>query len=184
MTRMPVPTRDQAPTASQPMLDDVIQQFGFLPNAFRVAALSPAVLTGLTALSSALQSTLDESLRGKIALAVSSVNGSPACIATHTRFAERTLRMTPEEVAQSLAGHAAEARTDAALCFAVSVADTRGNVRDSDVEKIRAAGYDDAQIVEIIAAAVYYLFTNFINNVCKPDLDYLFSTEEALRHGP
>ena len=36
---------------------------------------------------------------------------------------------------------------------------------------MRGAGYTDPQILAIVALAVQFLFTNFINNVNQTDLD-------------
>ena len=44
MKRFAIPTRDEAPAASQPLLDTVNAQLGTIPNLFRLVALSPAAL--------------------------------------------------------------------------------------------------------------------------------------------
>jgi alkylhydroperoxidase family enzyme len=56
--------------------------------------------------------------------------------------------------------------------FATRVAEERGHVTDEDIEEVRRAGFDDAQILEIVAVAVQYMFTNFINNVGLTILDF------------
>ena len=50
MPRIAVPTRDEAPAESQPILDSVGVQLGFIPNLHRLMSLSPAALTGLIGL--------------------------------------------------------------------------------------------------------------------------------------
>ena len=54
MPRIAVPTRDDAPAESQPILDSVGVQLGFIPNLHRLMSLSPAALTGLIGLRGAL----------------------------------------------------------------------------------------------------------------------------------
>jgi alkylhydroperoxidase family enzyme len=56
--------------------------------------------------------------------------------------------------------------------FATRVAEERGHVTDEDLEEVRRAGFDDAQILEIVAVAVQYMFTNFVNNVALTILDF------------
>jgi hypothetical protein len=63
-----VPTRDEAPAESRPILDSVREQLGFIPNLHRLMALSPAALTGLQGL---LSKALDLRTRDAISLAVS-----------------------------------------------------------------------------------------------------------------
>src|SRR6202044_2936897 len=71
MPRIVVPTRDEAPTESQPILDSVGKQLGFIPNLHRLMALSPAAITGLVGLQGPLSKTLDLRTRDAISLAVS-----------------------------------------------------------------------------------------------------------------
>jgi hypothetical protein len=47
-----------------------------------------------------------------------------------------------------------------------------GKVADEDLQSMRDGGYNDAQIVEIVTASVYYLFTNLINNVFDTAVDF------------
>ncbi|MEQ1782273.1 MAG: carboxymuconolactone decarboxylase family protein, partial [Hyphomonadaceae bacterium] len=75
MARLTIPTRDQSPAASQPVLDAVGKQLGVIPNLFRLLGLSPAALEGYSALSGALGKTLDPKTRERIALAVAQANG-------------------------------------------------------------------------------------------------------------
>lgn len=56
--------------------------------------------------------------------------------------------------------------------FATRVAEERGHVTDEDLEEVRRAGFDDAQILEIVAVAVRYMFTNFVNSVALTILDF------------
>ena len=44
MSRLPIPTREDAPASSQPLLDAVDKQLGTVPNLFRLMSISPAVL--------------------------------------------------------------------------------------------------------------------------------------------
>ena len=58
-----------------------------------------------------------------------------------------------------------------ALRFALQLLDTRG--RDAEaVHAVRAAGFDDAQIVEIVAHVALNLFTNYVNVALAVPLDF------------
>ena len=54
MSRLSIPTRDDAPDASKPVLDAVHAQLGVVPNMFRLIAQSPAALSGFAANNGAL----------------------------------------------------------------------------------------------------------------------------------
>ena len=77
MTRIATPASiADAPAASQPLLEAVKNQFGSVPNLFRVASNSPAALEGYLGLSGALaKGSLPAATRERIALAVAEING-------------------------------------------------------------------------------------------------------------
>src|SRR5271166_89782 len=63
MSRLAIPTRDDVPEASKPILDAVQKQLGVVPNMFRLIASSPAALQGFTGNNGALTKTLDVKTR-------------------------------------------------------------------------------------------------------------------------
>jgi len=73
MTRIAIPSLDNAPEASKPTLDAVHKQLGSVPNLFRLIALSPAALTAYASANAALAKTLDLKTRERIALAEEAV---------------------------------------------------------------------------------------------------------------
>jgi alkylhydroperoxidase family enzyme len=48
----------------------------------------------------------------------------------------------------------------------------RGAVSDADFAAVRAAGYSDAEIVEIVTHVALNTLTNYINEVLKTDIDF------------
>ena len=56
--------------------------------------------------------------------------------------------------------------------FAAKVVRERGHVSDADVQAVRMAGYDDAQIVEIVQHVALNTWTNYINEVAKTEIDF------------
>ena len=43
---------------------------------------------------------------------------------------------------------------------------------DDDVRTIKLAGYDDAQVIEIVLHVALNTWTNYINEVAKTDIDF------------
>lgn len=43
---------------------------------------------------------------------------------------------------------------------------------DADVEKVRAAGFNDQELVEIVAHVGVNVFTNYFNNVARTVVDF------------
>jgi len=172
MSRISTPTRDAAPAASQPLLDGVFKKLGVVPNLYRVFALSPAALEGLLGLGGALSKSLDLKTRERIAIAVAEVNGCDYCLSAHTYIGLKLAKITPEDAELSRKGASTDAKAAAAVRFAAKVAQLRGKVSDDDVAAVKAAGYSEAQIVEIVGLVAENVMTNFLNNVAQTDIDF------------
>ena len=77
MSRIPVPTMEQAPVESQALLAAVKSQLGTVPNMYRILANSPAALEAFLGFYSALdRGDVDPLTRERIALAVAEANGN------------------------------------------------------------------------------------------------------------
>lgn len=172
MSRITVPARASAPEASQPLLAAVEKQLGTVPNLFRLISLSPAALQGFLGLDAALSKALDVKTRNRIALAVAEVNGCDYCLSAHTYLALNLAKLGAEEIALNRQGASADAKANAAVAFAAAVTRERGKVRDEDVQAVKDAGYSEAQIVEIAAIVAQNVFTNFLNNIARTEIDF------------
>jgi uncharacterized peroxidase-related enzyme len=172
MSRITIPARESVPEASKPIMDAVEKQLGVVPNMFRVFALSPAALAGYASLNGGLDKALDLKTRERIALAVAQVNKCDYCLSAHTYLAVNLAKISPDEAALARHGHSPDARIDAALQFAQAVTQKRGQVSDAELAAVKAAGYSEAQVVEIIAVVAENVMTNFLNNVAQTDIDF------------
>jgi uncharacterized peroxidase-related enzyme len=172
MNRFTIPTRDEAPAASQPLLDAVNSQLGTIPNLFRLVALSPAALQGFLSLSGALGRALDVKTRERIALAVAEVNGCNYCLSAHTYLGLHLARLDETEIAANRLGHSHDARADAAVAFAKKVVETRGKVSEADLAAVKLGGFSEGQIVEIVVTVALNVLTNFVNNVADTPIDF------------
>lgn len=174
MSRIPTPaTIAAAPAAAQPLLEAVKKQLGSAPNLFRITANSPAALEGYLGLNGALaKGALDAATRERIALAVAQVNGCRYCLAAHTYLGKNIAKLGDAEIAANRNGHSADPKADAAVSFARKVTLDRGAVTDADFAQVRAAGYSDAEIVEIVAHVALNTLTNYINEVFGTEVDF------------
>lgn len=172
MSRISVPALEVAPAAAQPILDAVKKQLGSVPNLFRLTALSPAVLTGMTNLTGALGRVLDVKTRERIAIATAQVNGCDYCLSAHTYLALNLAKISPEEIEMNRRGTSSDPKADAAVRFAAKVAQLRGKVNDADLAAVKFAGFSEAQIIEIVAVVAENFLTNLLNNVAATDIDF------------
>lgn len=174
MSRIPTPaTIADAPEASQPQLQAVEQLLGSVPNLFRLVSNSPAALEGYLGLNGALgKGSLDAQTRERIALAVANYNGCSYCNAAHTYLGKNLAKLDDAEIAANRAGRSNDAKASAAVSFAITVVKARGQVDAADVEAVKAAGYSDAELVEIVGHVALNVLTNYVNEVFGTEVDF------------
>lgn len=173
MSRIPTPTVETAPEKAQPLLAAVNKQLGSVPNLFRIVSNSPAALDAYVGFSGALgKGRLAAATRERIALAVAEVNGCGYCLAAHAFLGRNLAKLDDAEIAANRNGASNDPKADAAVRFAAKVARNRGQVSEADVAAVKAAGYGDGEVVEIIAHVALNVFTNYVNEALKTEIDF------------
>jgi len=180
MQRIPSLSIETAPEGSKPLLEAVKKQLGMVPNLFGVFAQSPAVLNAYLSLSGALGAAkISAQLREQIALVVAGVNACDYCASAHTLMGKGA-GVAADELAANLAGQSSDAKVQAALDFASAIVNSRGHVADADLAAVRAAGYGDDEVVELVAVTMVNILTNYFNHVAATVVDFpLVSTAKA-----
>ena len=172
MSRIAIPTAENTPAASLPILATVGKSLGVVPNLFKVTGLSTAALEGYVGLNGAAAKTLDVKTSERIALAVAQANGCDYCLSAHTYLATNVAKLDAAEIAAARHGHSADVKADAAVAFAKKIVELRGKVSDADLAAVRNAGFSDAQVIEIIINVALNTLTNLVNNVAQTDIDF------------
>jgi len=181
MQRLQAVSIEQATGKAKDLLSGVKAELGTAPNLLRVMANSPAVLDAYLGFGGALKSGgLSAKDRERIALAVGEANGCEYCLSAHSAIG-KSVGLTPDQIACARRGREDDLKTDALLRFARSIVDQRGEVSDKDFEAVRAAGWNDGEIAEIVANVALNIFTNYINHVAGTEVDFpLASKLEAM----
>lgn len=174
MSRISTPaTIEASPAAARPFLDAVKKQLGSVPNMFRIVANSPAALEGYLGLNGALsKGALDAKTRERIALAVAEINGCGYCLSAHTYLGKNVAKLDDAEITANRSGASNDLKADAAVRFAAKIVNLRGHVSEADVAAVKLAGYDDAQVVEIVLHVALNTLTNYVNEVLSTDIDF------------
>ena len=172
MHRVPLIDRQATSADRQALLDPIQAAFGTTPNMFRAVANSPAALKTMWAAFGALGSgVLSAQLGEQIAVAVADRNACEYCLAAHTALG-RKAGVSAQALRDAQGGESVDAKTHAALRFAVKLVNERGQVDDADVNALRGAGYSDEEVVEIVAHVALNLFTNYINVALAVPVDF------------
>ena len=87
-------------------------------------------------------------------------------------MAKNLAKLDAAEITANRNGASNDPKADAAVRFAAKVVQARGHVSDDDVRAVKLAGYDDAQVVEIVLHVALNTWTNYINVVAKTDIDF------------
>ena len=173
MSRLNIPSVDNAPDASKPLFAAVKKQLGVVPNLMKMVGHSPAALEGYLSLNGALaKGKLDVKLRESIALAVAEYNGCDYCLSAHDYLGRNVAKLNDAEIDSAREGRSSDSRTHAALRFARSVAESRGRVSDAEIATLRNAGFDEAGVIEIVVNVALNVLTNYVNNVAQTDIDF------------
>ena len=173
MSRIPIPTAEQTPAASLPLLEAVNKQLGVVPNLMKLVGTSPAALEGYLSLNGALgKGSVGVKTTERIALAVAELNACSYCLSAHTYLGKNVAKLDETDMAANRKGGSTDAKAAAAVLFAKRVTLERGHVADADFQAVKAAGYTDAQILEIVLLVALNTLTNYVNNVAKTEIDF------------
>jgi uncharacterized peroxidase-related enzyme len=180
MSRIPPVDRNTTNDTIRKNFDAIQKQLGTVPNMMRTMAQSSSVLDAYLGFGAALRSgRLPVSLHEQIALAVAEINSCDYCLSAHTALG-RGAGLSNDELTASREARAVEPKAAAALEFARAVVERRGDVRDQDLAVVRAAGYSDGDIAEIIAHVGLNVFTNYFNRAAHTEIDFPLVTAGQL----
>ncbi len=171
MNRVPLIDRNHTTADRKALLDDIHGAFGTVPNMFRAVANSPAALKSMWGAFALGGGRLAPVLGEQIAVAIADRNACDYCLAAHTALG-RKAGASAEAMQAAQAGRSDDPKTDAALRFALKLVSDRGQVSTQDIDAMRALGFDDEDLVEIMAHVALNLFTNYVNVAFDTPVDF------------
>ena len=174
MSRLSVPDLESDTGPSGQVYAQVKKAIGSVPNTFAsIAAHGPAALRSVLAADAVLASgSLSRRDQETIKLIVSSVAGCDYCVAAHSLLG-KLAGLKPDELKNIRDGKpTGDGKRDALARFVRKLAATSGTVSDEEFAAIKAAGYSDAQLVEISLAFATTVFTNVFNRINDTEIDF------------
>jgi AhpD family alkylhydroperoxidase len=168
----PIHTLNSAPEASQPVLAQLQQTFGLIPNIAGAMANSPELLKGFLNLFQQVHSgTFTEAEIQTLLLTNAVTNSCHWAVAFHTMLALKQ-GLTQEDVGAIRARDLpADPRLAALSHLARRLIETRGHVPAEDLEGFVAAGFTQAQSLEILAVTAASTITNYAGTITQPPLE-------------
>jgi len=172
MSRIALVNPAEASGARADVLAQIQGAFGATPNMFKAVANSTAALKSMWGSFGALGGgVIGARLGEQIAVAIADRNDCEYCLAAHTALG-RKAGATAEEMSAAQAGESSDPKTAAALRFALAVVNNRAKIEDAQVQDLRAAGFGEEEIVEILAHVALNLFTNYVNVAFQVPVDF------------
>lgn len=162
------------------LLNSVQKKFGAIPNIFRVAANSEVTLSSLLNFMGTLSTgNLDRSIAERIAILSAQENGCDYCLSAHVHIA-KSVGLSESEINLSRDARSSDNKIESILIFARSIIRNNGRVSDSECNNLKQQGVSDSEILEIVTNVCLNIFTNYLNNSMKTEIDFSkVSTELA-----
>ncbi len=172
MTRLNVVDPKTAAEPAAGLLKTVQSKFGFAPNLTKVMANQPVALEAYLDIGATLANgNFDPRTRGAVALTVAGANECDYCAKAHSAVSAN-LKVDPLEIKRHLKGESSDFKLNALLTFTTAIIEKRGRVSDAELSAVRASGYTDSDIVELVATITENIFTNYMNHVADTDVDF------------
>jgi uncharacterized peroxidase-related enzyme len=174
MSRLSVLNLESDAGPSGQVYAQIKKAIGSVPNTFAaIAAHGPAALKSVLAADAVLASgSLSKRDQETIKLIISGVAGCDYCVAAHSLLG-KLAGLKPDELKNIREGKpTGDAKRDALARFVRQLAQSSGTVSDEEFAAIKAAGYSDAQLVEISLAFATTVFTNVFNRINDTEIDF------------
>lgn len=177
-TNIQVPTRDQVSENNQAIFDNLQSNLGFVPNLYATFALNDTALADYLAFQNR-KSTLRAKEREVINLVVSQVNDCAYCLAAHTALGkmngfndEQILEIRQAEVSF-------DPKLDALARFVQNITINRSKPDAAVLDQLFAAGYTQAQLVDIVIVIGDKIVSNFLHGATQIPVDFPAAPELA-----
>ena len=173
MARLPILTTETAPEASREGVSKAEKANGFIPNLIGLLANAPVALETYQTVSGInARSGLSLAEREAVQITAAATHGCGFCVAGHTAVAYKKAGLN-EDVVNALRANAKvpDAKLNAVADFTRAVIRSRGAVADTELVAFKAAGFNDANALEVVLGVSLATLCNFANNLGKPDLN-------------
>lgn len=173
MADFKVHTKDSAPDPKP--LEMAEEAFGFAPNLIGVLAEAPVAAKAYLQLGQLLgESSFDPVEQQVVLLTVSFENGCEYCMGAHSAVAK--MNEADDAVIEALREGKAlpDERLEALHRFTRAVVRERGWVGDDDLQSFLDAGFEKAQVLEVLVGVAMKTLSNYTNHIAETPLDEQF----------
>ncbi|MFG1492698.1 carboxymuconolactone decarboxylase family protein [Halobacteriovorax sp. ZH4_bin.1] len=172
MSRIEIKEPSQTSGSHAEIFSQINDAFGTVPNMFKVIGNSEVALESMWNSFGALaKGRLGAKLGEQIAVLVADINRCEYCLSAHTALGKKA-GASDDEMRAAQSCESSDPRTQAALLFSRKIVQNRGAINSSDVDEVKAAGFNDEEVAEILAHVALNIFTNYTNVSFAVPLDF------------
>ena len=171
-----IPTRAEVSENNQGIFDNLQKGLGFVPNLYAYFSKSETALGDYLAFQGR-KSTLKAKEREVINLVTSQINGCRYCQSAHTVLGKMN-GFTNEQILEIRKGIAPfDSKLDALVKFTASTVENRGRATEESKEAFFAAGYTEANLVDVVIVIGDKIISNYIHNLTGFEIDFPIAEE-------
>ncbi|MDV8006900.1 MULTISPECIES: carboxymuconolactone decarboxylase family protein [unclassified Rhodococcus (in: high G+C Gram-positive bacteria)] len=171
MSRLESLTPATAVGTSKDLLAELVNRHGQVGDMVAAMAHSPAVLGGYLQLSRAMKrAKLSRKITERISIAVQVQQGCAVCLEAHV-VAAHAHGVEADEIERARAGTSADPAIAAMIDFGLRVYREPASISDEHIAGLRAHGYGDREIADVVGIVALNVLTGAFNLVAgvKPD---------------
>jgi uncharacterized peroxidase-related enzyme len=171
-----IPTREEVSTNNQGIFDQLEAKIGFVPNLYAYYAKNETALGDYLSLQGR-KSTLKAKEKEVVNLVTSEINGCRYCQSAHTAIGKMN-GFNDSQILEIRSGKATfDAKLDALAQFTATVVENRGKVSEQAKEAFFAAGYDEANLIDVVIMIGDKIISNYIHNLIGFEIDFPLAQE-------
>lgn len=171
MKNFTIPTREEVSENNQAIFDNLKGMIGFVPNLYAYYANNETALADYLALQNR-KSTLRAKEREIINLVVSQVNECEYCQAAHTAVGKMQGFTAEEIIEVRKAEISFDQKFDALAKFVKETTVKRGKPSAEAIEKLFAAGYTEANLIDIVMVIGDKIISNYLHGITQIAIDW------------
>jgi uncharacterized peroxidase-related enzyme len=166
-----VPTRAEVSANNQAIFDNLQKGLGFVPNLYAYYGKNETALGDYLTFQNR-KSTLKGKEREVVNLVTSQINGCRYCQSAHTALGKMN-GFTEEQILEIRTGEASfDTKLNALAKFTASVVENRGRATIDSREAFFAAGYDEANLIDVLIVVGDKTISNYLHNITGLEIDF------------
>lgn len=171
-----VPTREEVSDKNKWIFDQLESKIGFVPNLYAYYAKNKTALGDYIGFNSR-KSTLNSKEKEIVNLVTSEINGCRYCQSAHTAIGKMN-GFSDEQIIEIRSGKFEnDLKFDALAKFTSAVVRNRGQVSEEIKGQLFEAGYNEANMIDIILLIGDKTMSNFIHNLAGFEIDFPLAPE-------